>query len=75
MTAQSPWQFGRNPLSLLGLQTEVLPASSGPLGGTEALLEFTSEAQGGIPWKSHRLAIQIKQSGTENICLTLPSEK
>ena len=36
-------------------------ASSGPLGGTEALLESTFEAQGDIPWKSHRLGIRINQ--------------
>ena len=75
VTAQSPWQFGETLSLSFGLQAEVLSASSGPLGGTEALLELTSEAQGGIPWKSHCLAIQIKQRRTENICLTLPSEK
>ena len=75
MTAQSTWQFGETLSLSFGLQAEDLPASSGPLGGTEALLEYTSEAQGGFPWKIHRLAIQIKQRRTENICLAPPSEK
>ena len=60
-----PLAIWRNPLSPLGYKQKFFQASSGPLGGTEALLESTSEAQGDFPWKSHRLAIRINQKNRE----------
>ena len=66
VAAQSPWQFGETLSLSFGLQVQrFFKASSGPLGGTEALLESTFEAQGDFPWKSHCLAIQINQKNRE----------
>ena len=60
--AQSPWQFGETLSLSFGLQVQsFFQTSSGPLGGTEALLESIIEAQGDFPWKSHRLCDQINQ--------------
>ena len=61
-----PLVIGETLDSLLGLQVlRLFPASSGPLGGTEALLESTFEAQGDFPWMSHRFAIWINQKNRE----------
>ena len=63
---QDPWRFGETLSLSFGLQVQrFFQASSGPLGGTEALLESTFEAQGDFPWKSHRLAIRINQKNRE----------
>ena len=55
VAAQCPWWLERPSLSF-GLQVlRRFQASSGPLGGIEALLESTFESQGDITWKNQCL--------------------
>ena len=48
---RAPGNWGNPGLSPWATGSEALPASSGPLGGTEALLESTFESQGDICWE------------------------
>ena len=57
---QDPWRFGETLSLSFGLQVQrFFQASSGPLGGTEALLESTFEAQGDILGRTNVSAILI----------------
>ena len=75
LAAQSPWWLERCWPSPWATSSRRFPASSGPLGGIVALLEFTFEAQGVICWEEPTSQPSgSSRRSIENICL-LPSRE
>ena len=59
---QDPWRFGETLSLSFGLQVQrFFQASSGPLGGTEALTRVHPQAQGANCWEEQRLSHPDRQ--------------